>query len=176
MEKKELLVWSSIIYITLILLVVCFDFESFSEWSLLIFFLLLPISFGSVYFFSEFLKPHKNEIEEFGHWFGKAIELFFGLIIVGLILWFGYKTVVWGYDRTLGKIGKYEGLTAEEWEDEANYWLVMYEDLEWEHTNLQEQYGELEDEYDTFKSCVEDYSYESVVNQIYYGGAFYYCD
>lgn len=52
-------------------------------------------------------------------------------------------------------IGKYEGLTAGEWADEAYYW---------------------EDRYLEFRDCVETYDSFDIEEQIDWGGVFYYCE
>lgn len=52
-------------------------------------------------------------------------------------------------------IGKYEGMTAEEWAD---------------------NYYESEDTYNKFRSCVEDYDGLSFQEKNQFGGVFYYCE
>lgn len=51
--------------------------------------------------------------------------------------------------------GKYDGMTAEEWADEASYY---------------------EDEYNSFRSCVEDYDSFNWEEKERWGGVFYYCE
>jgi hypothetical protein len=52
-------------------------------------------------------------------------------------------------------IGSYEGMNAKEWADEAGFW---------------------EDEYDSFRSCVEDYDGIDWEEKKDWGGVFYYCE
>ena len=51
--------------------------------------------------------------------------------------------------------GKYEGQTAEEWFNEADYW---------------------ESKYSEFRECVEDYDNFDIKTKLDYGGVFYYCE
>lgn len=71
--------------------------------------------------------------------------------------------VAWGIAFAIGLFvsswilgpDKYEGLTAEEWADKADYWNTRYEE---------------------FRSCVEDFDSFDLATQISYGGVFYYCE
>lgn len=51
--------------------------------------------------------------------------------------------------------GKYDGMTAEEWADEHNA---------------------MEEKYEKFRSCVEDYDSLNFEEKEQYGGVFYYCE
>ena len=52
-------------------------------------------------------------------------------------------------------IGNYDGLTAEEWADE---------------------YSAMEEKYQSFRNCVEDYDNFDWGEKESYGGVFYYCE
>lgn len=69
------------------------------------------------------------------------------LLIILAILYFLF--------RNGGGICKYDGLSAEEWADEADYWQVRYQNL---------------------RECVEDYDSFDIQTQLRYGGIFYYCE
>lgn len=59
--------------------------------------------------------------------------------------------LLWSYFH----VEKYDGLTAEEWFNRADY---------------------SDEKYNEFRSCVEDYDSMSVQEQMDYGGVFYYCE
>ncbi|KKS94812.1 MAG: hypothetical protein UV68_C0002G0012 [Candidatus Collierbacteria bacterium GW2011_GWC2_43_12] len=86
--------------------------------------------------------------------FKGLLSLGIGLVILGVVIW-GAWAVLNGIGNGLGSIGRYEGQTAEEWFND---------------------YSEMEDKYQQFRSCVEDYDNFDVLTQIRYGGVFYYCE
>ena len=76
-----------------------------------------------------------------------------GLGITGAVIFliFLYFVGKWLFSS----LGKYEGLSAEEWANDAAYW---------------------EDRYYEFRTCVEDYDNMDIAEQIDWGGVFYYCE
>jgi hypothetical protein len=72
------------------------------------------------------------------------------LLIIGGIIWFIGKTF-----GAIGNIGKYEGQTAEEWYG---------------------NYADVEDRYQQFKNCVEDYDNLDIREKIDYGNVLDNCN
>lgn len=73
-------------------------------------------------------------------------------IVIGIIV---MAWVVQGIFSGFGNLGKYEGQNAKEW----------YYD-----------YADVEDRYQKFRDCVEEYDNFDIRTKLEYGGVFYYCE